>query len=109
MAKHDRDGQPEPLRHFHECENCSSKGDIKAATASVGEFLMARMSEREMAIVLTSLVLVLCEEQLDHQEHAFEDFVRHLRTVWTSTVAERRQRLADTVKEDDEIDKSNLH
>lgn len=96
------------LQHFHECPNCRAKGDVTAATSSVGEFLMSRMSEREMAVVLTSLVLVLCEEQDDFQEHAFEDFVRHMRTVWTLSATERRQRLDDLDKED-AIDKSNLH
>lgn len=99
------DERPAVLQHFHECDNCRAKEDIRAATSSVGEFLMTRMSEREMAVVLTSLTLVLCEEQLDYQDHAFEDFVQHLRTVWTLSKSERMQRL----REDNRVDKSNLH
>jgi ribosomal protein S14 len=98
-------GHPRTLQHFHECENCRANGDIRAATSSVGEFMMSRMSEREMAMALTSLTLVLCEEQLGAQDAAFEDFVQHLRVVWTASAAERRARLTEVPVED----KSNLH
>jgi hypothetical protein len=98
------DQVPAQLTHFHVCENCSAKGDIRAATTSAGTFLSDRMSDREMAVVLTSLTLVLCEEQED-QDAAFEDFIRHLRTVWTESVKERTERLTEAIEED----KSRLH
>lgn len=92
------------LTQFHECENCRrAKVDVIQVTKDVGEFLMARMSERTMAVVLTSMSLVLAEEQED-PESAFEDFIRHMRVVWAASTNERNARLAEE-KEANE----NLH
>ena len=86
------------LERFHECENCKTDGDVKWVCHVAGEFLNDKLSPKQMAASLASLVGGLAERQED-PDVALENFIEYMRAQWKKYEPERRERLAKDAEE----------